>query len=51
MTVLALNVVLITGGCLKGIGAGYRDLTEGLFAEDTALAATIADKVADYAGP
>ncbi len=34
---------LISGGCLEDIGAGYNDLTEGWFVEDTALAATIAE--------
>lgn len=34
---------LILGGCLEDIGAGYNDLTEGWFVEDTELAATIAE--------
>ena len=35
--------VLMLGGCLEDIGAGYNDLTEGWFVEDTELAATIAE--------
>jgi len=34
---------LILGGCLEDVGAGYNDLTEGWFVEDTPLAATIAE--------
>lgn len=36
-------VVLMLGGCLEDISTGYNDLTEGLFVEDTSLAATIAE--------
>lgn len=35
--------VLMLGGCLEDISAGYNDLTEGWFVEDTGLAATIAE--------
>lgn len=43
LAVGAIFAVLISGGCLEDIGAGYNDLTEGWFVEDTELAATIAE--------
>jgi hypothetical protein len=43
LAVGAIFAVLISGGCLEDISAGYNDLTEGWFVEDTALAATIAE--------
>jgi len=44
--VLAVGAILAVSGlagCLEDIGAGYNDLTEGWFVDDTSLAATIAE--------
>ncbi len=43
LVAVALLGVLTLAGCLEDITAGYNDLTQGWFAEDTALAATIAE--------